>query len=138
MFKKRNEKKSSVTQITRAVTVSRGGAATSARSKHRGNPPYCVQGSWGGREGGCHRFTCAGAKHSCTPTGWNSQNIDGIRGFSCKGPSSSLRLNIVWQQPPQTQTPLCDHLITPPSSPHAHTHSVNQLMRFYSCHCLYR
>lgn len=96
-----------VTRITRTVTASGGGgkgsaatatAAASARSKPRANPPYFVHGSY--RSGTQNRFTCAGAEHSCTPTSWSPQTTDRISGFSCKGPSSSPRLNLVWQQTP--------------------------------------
>lgn len=126
------KKISSVTRITRAVTVSRGGAATSARSKHRANPPYCKQGScW--RSGVC---VCMCVCRTDSPVRGRGraqlhshqleapQTTDRIRGFSCKGPSSSLHLNLVWQQPPQTQTPLYAHLITPPMLPIMHAHTL--------------
>ena len=136
------KKISSVTRITRVVTASgRTGEGALPRARDQStveihHTAYRRVVGEAGRRRGQNWFTCAGASHSCTPTSWSSQTTDRIRGFSCKGPSSSLCLNLVWQQPPQTQMPLYDHLITHPPSLHAHAHSVDQLVCFYSHHCL--
>lgn len=71
------------------------------------------------------------------PAGAHRPQI-GLAALATKVPHHLPAWTLYGNKPLQTQMPLYDLLIIPPSSLHAHSGSVNQLMFFYSPHCLCR